>query len=83
MDNEINNILLENKKLKQEILFFNEIFKFYDSLIYNMKIKYKNGKKTWIDIQKITEKELKELDQDEEILKLIEERNLKYNDSDW
>jgi hypothetical protein len=83
MDNEINNILLENKKLKQEILFFNEIFKFYDSLIYNMKIKYKNGKKTWIDIQKITEKELKELDQDEEILKLIEERNLKYNDNDW
>ena len=52
-------LLLENKKLKEELFFFNKIFKFYDSLVYNMIIKYKNGEKVWIDKQKITERELK------------------------
>tara|TARA_B110001469_G_scaffold126966_1_gene146105 strand:- start:1968 stop:2207 length:240 start_codon:yes stop_codon:yes gene_type:complete len=76
-------LLLENKKLKEELFFFNKIFKFYDSLVYNMIIKYKNGEKVWIDKQKITERELLELDEDDEVKNLIKSCNTKYNDSDW
>jgi len=76
-------LLLENKKLKEELIFFNKIFEFSDSLVYNMIIKYKNGGKVWIDKQKITEKELVELDEDDEIKNLIQSCNTKYNDSDW
>jgi len=76
-------LLLENKKLKEELIFFNKIFEFNDSLVYNMIIKYKNGNKVWIDKQKITERELLELDEDDEIKNLIQSCNTKYNDSDW
>jgi len=76
-------LLLENKKLKEEFIFFNKIFEFNDSLVYNMIIKYKNGNKVWIDKQKITERELLELDEDDEIKNLIQSCNTKYNDSDW
>jgi hypothetical protein len=76
-------LLLENKKLKEELFFFNKIFKFYVSLVYNMIIKYKNGEKVWIDKQKITERELLELDEDDEVKNLIKSCNTKYNDSDW
>ena len=76
-------LLLENKKLKEELFFFNKIFKFYDSLVYNMIIKYKNGEKVWIDKQKITERELLELDEDDEVKNLSKSCNTKYNDSDW
>ena len=76
-------LLLENKKLKEEFIFFNKIFEFNDSLVYNMIIKYKNGNKVWIDKQKITERELLELDEDDEIKNLIQSCNIKYNDSDW
>ena len=76
-------LLLENKKLKEELFFFNKIFKFYDSLVYNMIIKYKNGEKVWIDKQKITKRELLELDEDDEVKNLIKSCNTKYNDSDW
>jgi hypothetical protein len=76
-------LLLENKKLKEELFFFNKIFKFNDSLLYNMIIKYKNGEKVWIDKQKITERELLELDVDDEIKNLIKSCNIKYNDYDW
>ena len=76
-------LLLENKKLKEELFFFNKIFEFNDSLVYNMIIKYKNGNKVWIDKQKITERELLELDEDDEIKNLIQSCNTKYNDSDW
>ena len=76
-------LLLENKKLKEELFFFNKIFKFYDSLVYNMIIKYKNGEKVWIDKKKITERELLELDEDDEVKNLIKSCNTKYNDSDW
>ena len=79
----IDELLLENKKLKEEIIFFNKIFVFYDSMIYNMMIKYKNGEKVWIDKQKITKQQLLELDQDEDIKKLIESCDTKYNDNDW
>ena len=79
----IDELLLENKKLKEEIIFFNKIFVFYDSIVYNMIIKYKNGEKVWIDKQKITKQELLELDQDEDIKKLIESCDTKYNDNDW
>ena len=75
-------LLLENKKLKEELFFFNKIFEFNDSLVYNMIIKYKNGNKVWIDKQKITERELLELDEDDEIKNLIQSCNIKYNDSD-
>ena len=76
-------LLLENKKLKEEFIFFNKISEFNDSLVYNMIIKYKNGNKVWIDKQKITERELLELDEDDEIKNLIQSCNTKYNDSDW
>ena len=79
----IDELLLENKKLKEEIIFFNKIFVFYDSMVYNMIIKYKNGDKVWIDKQKITKQELLELDQDQDIKKLIESCDTKYNDNDW
>jgi len=79
----IDELLLENKKLKEEIIFFNKIFVFYDSMIYNMMIKYKNGEKVWIDKQKITKQQLLELDQDQDIKKLIESCDTKYNDNDW
>ena len=57
----------------------------YSSVVSNLRIKYKKGTQVpvWIDVTKITIQELKELDEDEEILELIKEKQtLRYRDRD-
>ena len=45
----------------------------YNSLVGNLRIKYKQGSPIWIDIHNITWKELEELDKDEEAETRIQE----------
>ena len=57
----------------------------YFSVVGNLRIKNKKGTQepVWIDVTKITIQELKELDEDEEILELIKEKQtLRYRDRD-
>ena len=83
LDHENRILKEENKILKEELDFYKQIFEFPLALVYQMAIKTKSNKKVWINKQKITIEELLELDQDEEIKKLISEKNTRYNDYDW
>jgi hypothetical protein len=60
-------LINDNKLLKQELEFYKSIFTMRNSCIYNLSIKKKNGKKIWFDSVLYTEKELLELDSDDEI----------------
>lgn len=79
---QIENLTNENKKLKQELDFMNQLFKNHgNSMVFHMKKKFKQGKPVWIDTNKITIKQLLELDHDTEIQKLLIERgSVKYSD---
>ena len=78
---------LENKvsSLETELSFWKSLKEtHYNSLVYNLSIKYKNKQPLWIDIQKITLNELLSLDSDPEIESQIETlRNLRYKDRDY
>ncbi len=53
----------------------------YNSLVSNLRIKYKQGTPVWIDIHNITLKELEELDRDEEVNTRIQEyKTARYRD---
>jgi len=55
----------------------------YASLVSNLRIKSKQGLPVWIDVLTISLKDLKELDEDEEVLDMIQQsQNLKYKD-EW
>jgi len=59
---------MEIASLKEELEFYKSLFKTHSgSVIYNLKIKNKNGKKIWVDRIRCDRKELLELDRDEEI----------------
>lgn len=60
-------LINDNKLLKQELEFYKSIFTMRNSCIYNLSIKKKNGKKIWFDSVLYTEKEILELDSDDEI----------------
>ena len=76
-------LIEENKQLKKDLEFFYKIYDYPSALVYQMQIKTKNNQKVWINTQTITKKELLELDQDDEIKKLIVEKDARYNDNDW
>lgn len=65
----------ENDKLqnelfstKDELKFYKSIFKTHrNSVLYNLYIKYKNGKRIWIDKIRTDYYALKQLDEDEDI----------------
>lgn len=64
-------LINDNKLLKKELEFYKSIFNMRNSCIYNLSIKKKNGKKVWFDSVLCTEKELLELDSDDEINDII------------
>lgn len=71
----------ENEKLKQEIKFMKQIFNHGDAMVFQMKRFTKKGNPVWINTQKITVKELLELDHNNEVQQLlIEKENPKYKD---
>lgn len=71
----------ENEKLIKELEFMKQIFDFGDSLVFQMKRFTKNGEPVWVNTQKITTKELLELDHDNVVQQLlIEQENTKYRD---
>ena len=58
--------------LEEELSFLKSLWTKYPmSVVYQMHIKTKNGKKVWINVRDATHKELLELDQDEEIQEWI------------
>ena len=64
-------LINENELLKEELEFYKSIFNMRNSCIYNLSIKKKNGKKVWFDSVLCTNKELLELDTDDEINEII------------
>jgi argininosuccinate synthase len=78
-NNNIISLNKENLSLREEINelkflveFYQSIWKtHYNSVIYNLKIKYKKGEPVWIDKIKCDRNELLELDQDNEIIEWL------------
>lgn len=71
-NNRLQNELFSTKgelfSTKDELNFYKSIFKTHrNSVVYNLYIKYKNGKRLWIDKIKTDKYELKQLDEDEDI----------------
>ena len=64
-------LINDNKYLIEELEFYKSILNMRNSCIYNLSIKKKNGKKVWFDTVLFTEKELYELDIDDEINDMI------------
>jgi len=64
-------LINENELLKEELEFYKSIFNMRNSCIYNLSIKKKNGKKVWFDSVLCTDKELLELDDNDEINEMI------------
>tara|TARA_B000000557_G_scaffold252761_1_gene241194 strand:+ start:387 stop:668 length:282 start_codon:yes stop_codon:yes gene_type:complete len=65
-------LLGENNLLKEELEFYKSILNMRNSCVYNLSIKEKNGKKVWFDSVLFTDKELLELDSDDEINEMIQ-----------
>ena len=69
----------ENDKLQRELNstkrdldFYKSIFKTHrNSVVYNLYIKYKDSKRLWIDKIKTDKYELKQLDEDEDIIEWL------------
>ena len=82
-ENEI--LILENKRLKNELEFMNKIFKeFPSAIVYNLDRFTIRGEPVWIDTHLVTMNELKKLDQDDHVKDLIHSKmSSRYNDSDW
>lgn len=64
-------LINNNELLKEELEFYKSIFTMRNSCIYNLTIKKKKGKKVWFDSVLFTEKEILELDSDDEINEMI------------
>jgi len=77
----------ENESLKKRLKFLNEIFddKFEHSsaLIYQLQEQKINGESVWINTQNITPKQLKELDMNDSVKKIISEKITRYDDCSW
>ena len=65
-------LINENKLLKEELEFYKSILNMRNSCIYNLSIKKKNGGKVWFDSVLCTDKELLELDRDDEINEMVQ-----------
>jgi hypothetical protein len=56
----------------------------YLSMVNNLRIKSKQGQPVWIDVQSASLRDLRELDEDEEVRDMIESyQNLRYRDRDY
>jgi len=56
----------------------------YSSMVNNLRIKSKQGEPVWIDVQSASLRDLRELDEDEEVSEMIESyQNLRYRDRDY
>lgn len=64
-------LINDNKRLIEDLEFYKSIFTMRNSCIYNLSIKKKNEKKVWFDSVLYTDKELLELDSDDEINDMI------------
>ena len=72
--NEEHSLLMdENEKLKKELKFVESIFEFplNNNAIFNLVRLKKNGEDIWINRIQVTERELKELDDCEEVRDLL------------
>ena len=68
LEKEIKNQKLEKDELKLELEFYKSLFKSHrNSVVYNLKIKKKQGKKVWIDHIRDNREKILELDMDDEI----------------
>ena len=74
---------MENPTYRQEFL-LSFTATHYSSLAGNLRIKTKQGVPVWIDIQKISLRELQELDTDDEVKALIADKTTTtYRDRDY
>ena len=70
--NEIKKLKNQNYILNQDIKFYKSIFKnHFNSVVYNLRIKYKNGERVWIDKLKFNPYEYNDYDEDEELKEWI------------
>jgi hypothetical protein len=79
--NEEHSLLMdENEKLKKELKFVKSIFEFplNNNAIFNLVRLKKNGEDVWINRIQVTERELKELDDCEEVRDLLTNCNPRF-----
>lgn len=68
LNEENNRLQNELDSTKRDLDFYKSIFKTHrNSVVYNLYIKYKNGKRLWIDKIRTDKYELKQLDEDKDI----------------
>ena len=73
----------ENQRLKKELDFMNTLFsgEHNSASVYQIERATKNGEQVWINTHMITIKELKELEQTEQVKELIKDKsNTRYCD---
>tara|TARA_Y100000389_G_scaffold143061_1_gene141169 strand:- start:23 stop:283 length:261 start_codon:yes stop_codon:yes gene_type:complete len=86
MDKETINILQkENERLKKELDFMNALFngEHNSTPVYQIERATKNGKPVWINTHMITIKELKELEQTEQVKALIKDKSYPRYSDKW
>lgn len=73
MNQEHHLLMKENEKLKKELKFVNSIFEYplRNNAIFNLMRLKKNGEDVWINKIQITERELKEFDDCEDVRYLL------------
>lgn len=65
--------LSELEIVKQELEFYKSLFKsHHNSVVFNLKIKTKDGKKMWVDYVSDSREYIESLDKDEEVLEWLE-----------
>jgi cell shape-determining protein MreC len=68
LENEIISLRHKNKELEEDLNFYKSIFKTHSgSVLFNLRIKFRNGKQIWIDKIRCDRDYLLELDKDDEI----------------
>jgi len=72
----------DNKRLQEDITFWEQLRTFGGSMIGNMYIKKKKGVKIWIDRLYVGKSTLVELDKDEDVIQWLEDVNIKFKDND-
>ena len=72
LQQEITNLKSDKKTLKGDLQFYKSLFKTHrNSVVFNLTIKSKKGKKIWIDHIRCDKNELLDLDIDDEVLEWL------------
>ena len=72
LENDINALKLEKKKLKEELEFYKSLFNtHHNSVIFNLKIKKIKGKEVWVDNIRDSKEYINSLDKDEEVIEWL------------